>query len=166
MNFRNNYLTIILTTLFVLLVGSSYLRFVHNYDYQVTYEGDCDPLTESCFVGCEDEECTSEYYYKNVYKSASALYEQCGDNITDCEAAQVCLEAEGDTCFFEYCIPDEGECAVVESEGQATFKENLDELTNDSETNTGLSDVRETATPSNENTEEQSVVAVDQQLEL
>lgn len=113
--FQNNFLSLILTILFVLLAASSYLRFVHNYDYMVTYEADCNPATESCFVGCEDEECTSKYYYKYIYKYAANLYQQCGIDITDCSDAQICLPTEQDMCYFKYCDPAIDECSFNEA---------------------------------------------------
>lgn len=114
MNYRKYFLQITLVTLFILLIGSSYLRFIYNQDYMVTYEGDCNPISESCFIGCEDEDCTSKYYYKNIYKHASILYEQCGADITDCTEAQLCLENELGSCYFKYCEvgTDEG-CATI-----------------------------------------------------
>jgi hypothetical protein len=93
----------------------------------VRYERDCDPATESCFLGCDDDECTSKYTYKYIYKHAANIFRECGADITDCPAAQVCSESEIDrTCRFEYCDPlSEDECA--ESKDAATqFNEDTD----------------------------------------
>jgi len=74
-------------------------------DYVVAYEGNCDPYTESCFIGCEDDECTEEYYYSMVQKYAPNVKAQCGVDITDCDAAYECLSEDGDQCEITYCDP-------------------------------------------------------------
>ncbi len=93
----------------------SFYRFIVLNDYLVSYEGNCDPTTESCFVGCEDDECTSEYYYTEIIKYAPDLEKECGINITDCEAANICLPTDRE-CSITYCDPeiDGGACAVLE----------------------------------------------------
>jgi hypothetical protein len=75
-------------------------------DYVVAYEGDCDPYTESCFVGCEDDECTEEYYYTLIEKYAPNVKAQCGTDITECDAAYECLPEDGGRCQITYCDPD------------------------------------------------------------
>jgi|SRR3989338_11679671 len=90
-HFHNNFLFYILA-LFIIVVGViSYNRFIVNQDYLVGYEGECDPATEECFVGCEDDACAEEYFYTKMIKYAPDLYQECGSDITDCEAASVCL---------------------------------------------------------------------------
>jgi hypothetical protein len=99
-HFRKNFFFYILITL-VLVVGVvSYNRILINQDYLIEYEGECDPATEECFTGCEDETCTEEYYYTKMIKYAPDLYQECGSDITNCETANVCL-------------PDDHECSVT-----------------------------------------------------
>lgn len=111
MKFHDNFFYYILTLLVVIMVSASYVRFMVNQDYLVSFEGACNPTTENCFTGCEDDECTTQYYYSEVVKYAPDLYRECGPDITDCEAANVCLpddrkcsvtycdiEVDGDTC--------------------------------------------------------------------
>ena len=82
----------------------SYHRFMVRNDYVVSYEGECDPSVSSCFIGCEDDECTTEYYYSKVQKYAPDLYEECGLDITDCDEASVCYPNDG-KCSIVYCDP-------------------------------------------------------------
>jgi len=70
-------------------------------DYTVTYEIDCDPNTTSCFVGCEDEDCTENYYYSYMTRQAKVVENLCGEDITDCEAALSCQT--GEECYVELC---------------------------------------------------------------
>lgn len=83
-------------------------RFILKSDYVVSYEGVCDPSFESCFVGCEDDECTQEYYYTEVQKYAPDLYRECGKDITDCDVANICLPEDKD-CSVTYCDPETNE---------------------------------------------------------
>jgi hypothetical protein len=81
----------------------------------VEYEVECDPLSQACFVGCEDEDCTEEYYYSIVEKYADTVLKQCGLDITDCEQASVCLPDEQSTCSITLCNPDVGEECYTET---------------------------------------------------
>jgi hypothetical protein len=112
MSFRDNALKYILTPLLLLLIGSSYVRFVLLNDYSVAYEGECDPKSFNCFVGCKDEECIELYYYSKVVKYAPDLFKQCGIDITNCEKASVCLPENDTGCSINYCDPteDESQC--------------------------------------------------------
>lgn len=105
MNFRSHFLSYVLLPFVIFFIGASYVRFFVIQDYLVSYEGTCDPAVHDCFVGCEDEECTSEYYYSVVEKYAPNLYEQCGADITDCEAASECTPGE-EQCSITYCSPE------------------------------------------------------------
>lgn len=105
MGFKEHILFYTLLPLLVLTIGASYVRFMVVHDYLVAYEGDCDPVTNSCFVGCEDEECTSEYYYSLVQKHAVTLEAECGVDITDCEAASICTSDSDAECSITYCDP-------------------------------------------------------------
>ena len=80
----------------------SYYHFVIKQDYVVWYEGYCDPRIDKCFVGCEDDACTEEYYYSEIQKYAPDLYRECGNDITDCEDANVCLIGDR-KCSVVYC---------------------------------------------------------------
>lgn len=97
------------------MVAVSYYRFMVIYDYTVSYdEGDCDPYTESCFVYCEDEECSEPFYYTSIYRDASTLVALCGDDITDCDEAYYCQEDEV-SCEIVYCDSSTGldECEML-----------------------------------------------------
>ena len=118
MNFGDKVFKWFLFLLAVLFVLTSYYRFLVIHDYLVAYEGECDPYTQVCFVGCEDDECSSEYYYSQVEKYAPNVYEQCGKDITDCESASRCLPEDGEQCSVTYCDPgtDGDECETFTEE--------------------------------------------------
>lgn len=117
MKFRENFLLYTLIPLTILFVCASYYRFMVVRDYNVAYEGACDEITQDCFIGCEDDECSVEYYYSNVQKYAADLLAQCGNDITDCEDANVCLREDGDRCSVTYCDPEvDGEACETISE--------------------------------------------------
>ncbi len=115
MYFKKHLLVIILTPLLLLFVLTSYYRFMVINDFMVTYEGDCDPSTESCFVGCEDDECTEEYYYSSIERYAPNLEELCGLDITECDDAYTC---DGDeSCTISFCNPaTEEDCSSLTNE--------------------------------------------------
>jgi hypothetical protein len=75
----------------------------------VSYEIDCSPYNESCFVGCEDEDCISEYYYSVVTRHASEIEKLCGQDITNCSEAESCAIGESQ-CTLSSCIPEQDEC--------------------------------------------------------
>ena len=83
-----------LLTLLALTVSASYYRYIVTLDFLVTYEIDCNPTEESCFVGCEDDECTTEYYFSEIEREAQWLQMMCGENITDCAIMNTCTESE------------------------------------------------------------------------
>lgn len=112
MNFSKHPLLYTLLPLCVLAIGLSFFRFMVSGNYMVSYEGECDPTTHSCFTGCEDEECTAVYYYSQVEKSASDVLTQCGPDITGCSEASVCFPTDID-CSVTYCS------AETVSEGEA-----------------------------------------------
>lgn len=84
------------------MVSAAYYRFMITHDYMIRYEGECDPYTENCFIGCEDDECTIEYYFSDIYRHATDIHRLCGEDITDCEAANTCSAAEK-KCSITYC---------------------------------------------------------------
>jgi len=93
-----------------LTVLTSYYRYVIAQDFMVTYEIDCDPTSTYCYIGCEDDDCTEEYFYQEVERYAATLLEFCGEDITDCEASYTCMTNEAD-CYVTSCnagdSPDE-----------------------------------------------------------
>lgn len=103
---RNHFFSITIFVLFVLLLGGSYVRFMVQQDYLVSYEGDCDPHTESCYEGCEDDACTETYYYSVIERQAAELYALCGPDISECDAAYEC-EPGVAICSISYCDPEE-----------------------------------------------------------
>lgn len=113
-HFRNSIFFYIIVLSIISIGVVSYYRFIVNNDYIVSYEGSCDPVTENCFKGCEDETCTEEYYYTNVQKYAADLYAQCGGDITECEAAAMCFSGDRN-CTVEYCdLEKDGElCETI-----------------------------------------------------
>lgn len=109
--FSEHWFKAILVAFIILFISASYMRFLVSHDYMVAYEGVCDEYTENCFIGCEDDECTTEYYYKKVQKYAPTLFVQCGPDITDCENANYCSEGE-EKCAVTHCNTeiDSDEC--------------------------------------------------------
>ena len=110
-HFLDNILLYTVIPLFILALASSYYRFMIINDHTVSYEGYCDPSTESCFVLCDGDYDESgnclgeEFYYTLMEKHAANLVAQCGDTIVDCEEANYCLQDE-DECLVTYCDPD------------------------------------------------------------
>lgn len=80
------------------------------HDYVVSYEIDCDPAENSCFIGCEDEECTEEYFYAKIERHASDLESLCSGNVINCEFANICTYEELQ-CHIEYC--SSGDCDEI-----------------------------------------------------
>lgn len=106
MDTKSKILFWIFIVLIALSTSASYYRFMMLQDYLVAYEGECDPYTQVCFAGCEDDECTSEYYYSQIEKYAPNVFEQCGKDITDCESAFTCIPDDGEKCSITFCSPD------------------------------------------------------------
>jgi hypothetical protein len=106
MHFKEHFFTYIVFILLFFLIGASYLRFIVYHDYTVSYEGDCNPYTESCFVECEDEECTEEFYFSIIERPAYEVYEVCGPNVLECGEAYEC-SATNDNCSITFCDPVE-----------------------------------------------------------
>lgn len=97
----DNFFLLILFFAVIIVVFLSYDRFIVRHDYIVGYEGLCDPLVEKCFVGVDDTN-ESEYYYTKMQKYEPDLFAQCGKDITDCSAANVCFPDDRD-CSITYC---------------------------------------------------------------
>lgn len=113
MSLRENVVMLVLFVLLVLTASASYYRFMVLHDYLVSYEIDCDPNEQSCFVGCEDEECVEQYYFAIVERHATEVESLCGVDITNCEDANSC--SVGTSCRVVYCDQVEGlrECDSI-----------------------------------------------------
>ena len=105
--FYDHFFFFVLVFLVLIIGYTSYYRFMIKNDYIVGYEGVCDPATNKCFIGCEDDACTKESYYSKVEKYAPDLYRECGKDITDCEAASKCLPNDR-KCSVTYCNTEVG----------------------------------------------------------
>ena len=103
-NFREYFFYYFLLGVILITWIFSYFHFMVRHDYVVYYEGGCNPVSESCFVGCEDDSCTSEYYYSKVQKYAPDLLRVCGEYTADCAEANVCLPTDR-KCSIIYCDP-------------------------------------------------------------
>ena len=112
--YSNHLLLGSIFVLLLLLAGGSYLRFVVLHDYLVSYEGECDPYTESCFIGCDDDACEDVYYYTEIERRAPELYAECGKNILECDVAYEC-QADDTTCSVTYCDPVTAEADSCET---------------------------------------------------
>lgn len=102
---KQHFFFITIMTLLLLLLGASYVRFIVLTDYLVTFEGECDPYTESCFEGCEDDECTEVYYYNLIERHATELYERCGSDVLECDEAFEC-QKDVNICNITFCDPE------------------------------------------------------------
>jgi len=110
-SFKRYLLLYTLIPLLILLTASAYYRFMVLIDYTVSYEGECEPYTQSCFLYCEDQECAEPFYYSIIERNAAEVYALCGDDVTTCDDAYIC---EPETpCSVTYCDsklnPDECE---------------------------------------------------------
>jgi hypothetical protein len=106
---------------FIFLAGVlSYHRFITRQDYMVSYEGICDPIVNitKCFQGCDDDACTEVHYYSKMLKYAPDLHRECGEDITDCESANLCLPGDRQ-CSVTYCNPEvKGDTCAMETDSQ------------------------------------------------
>lgn len=102
--FRAHFLLIILLPLCIGATAASYYRFLVADNYVVAYEGDCDPYAASCFIGY-DEDSGDNYYYAKVRKYAPDVRAECGEDVTGCEDASVCLPQDRD-CSVTFCSAD------------------------------------------------------------
>lgn len=134
-HFRKHFFLYILALSIIVIGVFSYFRFIVNNDYIVEYEGACDPTMEKCFVGCEDDSCTKEYYYSSVQKYVPDLYRECGKDITDCEAASICLP-EDLKCSVTYCDSEaDGNDACYTEQSNAQSADPTDKSLQDNNTN-------------------------------
>lgn len=103
MNFGDNILLWTLIPLMILFVSASYFRFIISDDYLVNYEAPCDAESQSCFVGCEDEECSLTYNYSLIERAAADLSKMCGKSVVDCSFANSCVLDQSNSCKITYC---------------------------------------------------------------
>lgn len=116
---------IFITIIFVMILVNvllAYHRFIIKKDYRISYEGVCDPVSNICFIGCDDEGCTKSHFYSKMEKYTPDLLGQCGRDITDCEAANKCLEGDRD-CSITYCdlatpIGEGDQCETINDQAQ------------------------------------------------
>jgi len=130
----DNFLKYTLTPLFILMVSASYYRFLVLHNYLVSYEASCDPEFESCFVLCENEAvedlalCPGDqlFYYAEIERYGEDLINLCGDSVTDCEAADYCVDWEND-CTVSYCDPNTETISCDTLDNQPAGEESLTE---------------------------------------
>lgn len=111
---RNHILSTILTFVFVLISAASFYKFYIREDYVVAYEGSCDPAQSSCFVACSDESCAEKIYFSKHKKYKADLYKECGEDITNCAAADFCTPTDRE-CSIEYCTQENVDIANNET---------------------------------------------------
>lgn len=81
-------------------------------DYTVGYEGFCDPYESSCYLYCEDDECSDPFYYSWIERNAGMLYAECGDLVTECDAAYECSDSDS-SCFISFCDAETEDCTTM-----------------------------------------------------
>ena len=91
----------------ILLSASAYFRFIVQQDYLVLYDVECDPITNSCYIYCEDDDCEYPYYYSLIERYAYEIYESCGDDLSQCESATQCSDDVYCEQFFCDTLTDE-----------------------------------------------------------
>ncbi len=114
MIFKKYLLSFILLPALIVTISASFYRYVIANDYVVAFYGECDPASESCFVGCEDEACTEEYYYTIIERNAAEVLAICGNNVTECDFAYVC-STTSNSCSVTYCDPLTNDAATCAS---------------------------------------------------
>lgn len=114
MRFKENKFLYIVFFMMFFTICVSYVRFLIIHDYIVAYEIECDPLEHTCFIGCENEECSEEYYYAKVQKIAKDIQKQCGKDISNCEYAKRCIRGIDTGCTITFCDPyvDDNNCTT------------------------------------------------------
>ena len=101
-HFRDHFFSYILVLFIIIVFFLSFYRFMIKHDYIVGYQGSCDPATGKCFMSCDDDTCTKPDYYSEIQKYEPDLYKECGKDITNCDAASVCLPTDR-KCSITYC---------------------------------------------------------------
>jgi len=94
----------------LLVIFSSYTRYLFAKDYFFFVEAPCDEETQTCFFRRCDDYCPpNQLEVYSVYRIKASLYEQCTDN--SCE--NICNDsASKSTCELIPCNVDDGvECS-------------------------------------------------------
>lgn len=127
MHFKKYFFSYAVLILLIFLLAASYTRFMVQNDYLVAYEGDCDPLTESCYLYCEDEDCSEPFYYTIIERHADEILTLCGTDVTLCDDAYYCDDSV-EYCEIYYCNPVlDGEDAC-DSLSEDDYQENVFEF--------------------------------------
>lgn len=112
---KHYFLYTILLLLFLSVLASTY-RFSIIHDYTIYDEFECDPSTDSCFLYCEDEECSEPWYYVEVERDAGNLLQFCNGNLitgyTESEDPEISPEPIFCDALYE-CQPDEFPCELT-----------------------------------------------------
>lgn len=117
-NFNKYFFFCALAILIFVVSIFSFNRFIIKQDYFVGYEGVCNPVASAnkCFLGCSDDACTEKYFYSKIVKYAPDLRKECGEDITDCDSANVCFPNDYN-CSITYCDPEiDGESCATEAD--------------------------------------------------
>ena len=121
--FRNHFFPFFLILGIIFVVIFSYYRFMIKHDYVVGYQGSCDPATGKCFKSCDDDACKNPDYYTEMRKYEPDLYKECGEDITNCDAANMCL-------------PSDHKCSITYCDKNTSDKDNPCQAPADTQTNT------------------------------
>lgn len=115
MQFKKNVFIIILLPMIIALFAASYIRFMVLHDYMIEYHIECNPQISSCFISCDNDDCSEKSYYAKIKKYAPNIFAQCGKDITNCDNAKVCLPENDNNCSTLFCnttISNE-ECSIL-----------------------------------------------------
>lgn len=104
LHLKKHFFLYIILVLTVFAVAASFTRFLSQQDYLVSYEGDCDPYTESCYVCGPDDGCDEVFYYSVIERYASEIHALCGPDVTVCDDAYYCGESV-EHCEIFFCDP-------------------------------------------------------------
>ena len=126
---KAHFFVITLILLFVFAATASFFRFMILKDYDVTYEAECSPYSEQCFIYCEDDDCEEVFYYKYITRHAEDLFRMCGGDITDCDAASYCDSGQV-SCHIDWCNAEVDECENLD---MTDYNFDIDEVVNDNE---------------------------------
>ena len=134
-HFRDHILSYVLIPIIILIGVFSYYRFMVEHDYIVGYQGTCDPATGKCFMSCNDDACTQPSYYSEMQKYEPDLYKECGQDITNCDAADACL-------------PTDRNCSIIYCDDRTSDNDNTCQTPLDTQSNTQTNPINN---PSNTN---------------
>ena len=102
MRFKDNILQYLIILFVIILTSILYFRFIVFHDYVVGYNGACDPTTGKCFESCNDDACSEKSYYSKIQKYEPDIKKECGEDITNCAQANICLSTDR-YCSITYC---------------------------------------------------------------